>query len=150
MIRHIARHSAARRLVRLVLAAAVIAGPVVAAPTEASAVGCWGDWCSGRDPHAMGCDADAYTVNSVRIPGTYAYVENRWSPTCKTQWARVPASWGRSYPSAPRVVQSTGYTQSGVVNWNSTYAWTRMIYTPNHCVRAKWIGTPGSASTACW
>jgi len=122
----------------------------VVASTAAHAASCYGDYCSGQDPQAAGCSSDAYTVVSARIPGTYTYIELRWSPSCKTNWARVPASWGTSYPSSLEAVQcSTGYTQRGVVASSSDYSWTRMIYSPVLLVRADWIGSPGSVGTSC-
>ncbi|MFG1656943.1 DUF2690 domain-containing protein [Micromonospora chersina] len=123
---------------------------VDAATSPAQAATCWGDWCSGQDPQAAGCSADAYTTASARIPGTYAYVELRWSPSCKTNWARVPAAWGTSYPWQLRAYQcKTGYNQSGVVASSADYSWTRMIYSPTLGVRAEWNGQPGSVGTAC-
>jgi hypothetical protein len=118
--------------------------------TGARAAGCYGDYCSGQDPQAMGCSADAYTVASILIPGTGAYVELRWSPSCKANWARVPSGFGAYYPSQLYAIQcATGYTQRGVVASSGGYSWTRMIYSPVKTVRAAWIGVPGSTSTAC-
>lgn len=97
------------------VAAMVAAAPAIVAlnSAPASAAGCYGDYCSGKDPEQTGCSADAYTTASARIPGTYAYVDLRWSPSCKTNWAR--ANW---YPDPATttisVVQCpTGYTQRG-------------------------------------
>ncbi|GAA0930033.1 hypothetical protein Vau01_046540 [Virgisporangium aurantiacum] len=120
------------------------------ATAPARAATCWGDYCSGQDPEAAGCSADASPVAAARIPGTYSYVELRWSPSCKTNWARVPAAWGTAYPWQLRATQcATGYQQSGVVGNNANYAWTRMIYSPTLRVRAEWNGQPGSVWTAC-
>jgi disulfide bond formation protein DsbB len=117
---------------------------------RADAASCWGDWCSGTDPRATGCDIGARSVASARIPGTWAYIELYWSPTCKTNWARVPVSWGSYYPWQLRAVQClTNYTQSGVVASNATHSWTRQIYSPVKRVRAEWVGQPGSVATAC-
>jgi len=118
---------------------------LVALPAEA--VSCYGDYCSGVDPESSGCSADAFTRVSARIPGTYAYVELRWSPTCKTNWART--TWSGD-PSSLRALQcATGYSQIGVSGSNGTYSWTRMIYSPNLGVSAQWIGPPGSTATSC-
>ena len=114
----------------------------------ASAATCWGDWCSGQDPAATGCDADAYTAASARVWGTTFHVELRWSPSFGTGWARVPATWADSYPTRFRVQQDTRYEQVGRVNSNSNYAWTRMIYSRVPCIRAQWTGAPGFTSTA--
>lgn len=145
-----------RRLPAVILAVFLACGALVVAPQPASAthypghVNCWGDWCSGQDPAAMGCDADAYTVVHARIPGTWSNVELRWSPTCKTNWARVPSGHGQYYPWALRAVQRpTGYSQVGVVRSNTYYSWTRMIYSPTMCVYAAWTGPPGTVGTSC-
>lgn len=155
-----ADRGAITRLVRIRLPALFIAAAVAAAlvafpqPAHAghvsSHVSCWGDWCSGQDPQATGCAADAYTVAHARIPGTWSYVELRWSPTCKTNWARVHSSWGTSYPWALRAVQrDTGYQQVGVVNSSGSYSWTRQIYSPRLCVYGAWTGPPGTTATSC-
>lgn len=134
----------ARAAVGVALAIALIMA--VAAP--ASAASCYGDYCSGRDPQATGCSADAYTVAHSRIPGTSANVELRWSPSCKTNWART--TWHGSDLNSLRAVQCpTGYTQAGVVGDNGTYVWTRQIYSPRMGVAARWLGAPGPTSTAC-
>jgi hypothetical protein len=136
-----------RIITALAVTAATVAAGVIAAPS-AYAVTCYGDYCSGQDPEATGCSADAQPVVSARIPGTYAYVELRWSPTCKTNWART--SWNGESPSTQlRAVQCpTGYTQ-GYSSNNGSYWWTRMIYSPSMGVSAQWVGAPGSIGTSC-
>jgi hypothetical protein len=139
-----------QRCLAVLLAVGVATVTFSAGTGTANAVGCYGDWCSGRDPQAMGCANDAYTVAHARIPGTSTLVELRWSPTCKANWARVAAGYGRAYPSKLRAVQRvSGYSQVGVVASNASYSWTRMIYSPTRCVYAAWTGAPGVASTAC-
>lgn len=117
----------------------------------APAATCYGDYCSGQNPETTGCSSDADTVVHARIPGTWTNIELRWSPSCKTKWARVPASWGTSLPNNLRAYQcATGYQQVGIVDSNSNFAWTAMIYSPNLTVMAQWIGPPGSTGTSCW
>lgn len=133
-------------ILAILIAVASLASSLLVAPA-AQAVTCYGDYCSGRDPEATGCSADAYTVVSARIPGTYTHVELRWSPSCKTNWART--SWNANPQSALRAVQCpTGYTQ-GYSSTNGSYYWSRMIYSPNYGVSARWIGAPGSVGTSC-
>ncbi len=142
--------SSFRRLGSTAAIVGLLCGIGVYAAADAGAVTCSGDYCSGQDPQAAGCAADAYTVVSARIPGTYSYIELRWSPTCKSNWARVPSSWGTAYPGNLSAVQrSTGYRQVGVVSSNNDYSWTRMIYSPTLCVYAAWTGSPGSVGTSC-
>ncbi|WBB77252.1 DUF2690 domain-containing protein [Micromonospora sp. WMMD882] len=116
-----------------------VAATIGDAPVGAPAVqaGCYGDWCSGQDPEAMGCSAGAYTVASAWA-GSYL-VELRWSPSCQTNWARIGGSW-----TGPLwVVQSTGYKHS-YSGSNGSYRWTAMIYSPSLACRAE----AGSTYTA--
>ncbi|NJO81708.1 MAG: DUF2690 domain-containing protein [Blastochloris sp.] len=56
------------------------------------AAGCSGMGCNGKDPIAMGCANDAYTVTSAEITSngsTIGRVDLRWSPSCQTNWSRV-------------------------------------------------------------
>lgn len=116
-----------------------------------SGVGCYGDYCSGRDPRQSGCSADAETVASKDMSG--ARIELRWSARCKTEWARwiqYPVGFKSDLPTNVAAVQDTGYTQSvnydvnGITTNRSasatsggiTTSWTPMIYSPVHLVRA--------------
>lgn len=132
-----------RRRVAVVLAALSMAASasILGAPS-AMAVGCWGDYCSGKDPMATGCYADAYTAAYKDFQN--GRLEVRYSPTCKTNWARVtiyPIGWALGVPTPVRLTarQDSGYTQS--VSWGErvgqgTY-WTPMIYSPVRLVRAE-------------
>ncbi len=79
-----------------------IAGSVVIAPTAQAAVTCYGDYCSGKDPMSTRCSDGAYTVAYTQVyfkraltnATPYAgLLELRWSPTCKTNWARGGRHW---------------------------------------------------------
>lgn len=123
---------------KVILGVAVAFGVVMVPQAHAAAVTCWGDYCSGQDPQATHCADDAYTVASAWDPNG-AYLELRWSPTCRTNWARVngapqPDRW-------IKVVQpSTGYTQWGNLG-NGVNTWSRQIYSPTRCVYAQYGGT---------
>jgi hypothetical protein len=117
-------------------------------------VSCYGDYCSGKDPVATGCNTVAKTFAAKQLSG--ARLELRWSPTCKTEWARwIQYSSGHvglsaDLPTELFAVQDTGYTQSASYNPNGepenpaasstsngiTTSWTPMIYSPVHLVRA--------------
>jgi hypothetical protein len=101
-----------------------------ATTTAAIQVSCYGDYCSGQDPQSSGCSADAYTVTSVGYNG--GTLEVRWSPTCKTNWARINVGWSGYF----RIQQTTGYDQhySGT---NGSFWWTKMIYSPTLGCRAN-------------
>ena len=136
-----------QRTWKAITGAVMASALAMAAPAPASAVSCWGDWCSGRDPVATGCSADAYTVAHVQLPAVIQRLELRWSPRCKTNWARLTYD---PYPSWIRAVQpSTGYTRyfSGRSAWNS---WSAMIYSPFRCVYAQaQTRTWGRYTTVC-
>jgi hypothetical protein len=123
-------------------------GPAAGPPLT---VGCYGDYCSGKDPKATGCAADAQTLAFRDLSG--ARLELRWSAVCKTEWARwiqYPRGLKSDVPTALAAVQDTGYTQkvSFDVNGNTTRpaaseksngittSWTPMIYSPVRKVRA--------------
>jgi hypothetical protein len=117
----------------------------------AAKVSCYGDYCSGKDPRQTGCSADAETLAAQELSG--ARLELRWSPRCKTEWARwiqYPVGLKSDLPIKLSAVQDTGYTQSVGYGINGepenqaasstsdgiTTSWTSMIYSPVHLVRA--------------
>lgn len=152
------KKNAARAMRAICLVIVLIATSMVATAGPAAAVTCWGDYCSGKDPVATGCSNDAYTVTSKDVGA--ALLEVRWSPTCKTNWARMYI-----YPTKTLAggtlwaEQSTGYRQNksvpSIASWSAqspTY-WSPMIYSPVKCVSAKFVHAPGYAwnvvSTLC-
>lgn len=123
------------------LALGATAAPLAAAAPASASVGCYGDYCSGRDPMATGCANDAVTVASADLG--WGELDLRWSPTCKTNWARIyvypTKTLGPGYVTAE---QSTGYTQTGpigaIASWTpqTETDWSPMIYSPVKCVKA--------------
>jgi hypothetical protein len=107
-------------------------------------VGCFGDYCSGQSPQQTGCSRDAVTTRSQDLIG--ARLELRWSPTCKTNWARY-IQYERGWylgnvPLELRAVQDTGYTQRLSYGVNGTPTGTTfspMIYSPVRLVRAELV-----------
>jgi hypothetical protein len=110
-------------------------------PGRVAHVSCYGDYCSGKDPMSTGCNNGAITTAVLNL--SWGTVNLRWSPVCKTNWARIYV-----YPTrtlAPGFVvaeQSTGYTQTGSIyaiasfSAQSETSWSPMIYSPSYCVRA--------------
>ncbi|MGW2831183.1 DUF2690 domain-containing protein [Streptomyces sp. NPDC001286] len=136
--------------------AATVTAPVVTASQAQADVGCYGDYCSGQDPMSTHCGDDAQTVAWSDLVA--ARLEVRWSPTCKTEWARYqqyPRGWYLgSSPMVLHAVQDTGYTQTytfpnadagGGAEDGGTY-WTPMIYSPVHKVHAELEVTCGDAT----
>ncbi len=131
--------------------------PTTSSPN--SKVNCYGDYCSGENPEVSGCSRDAVTTASTDIG--VGELDLRWSPTCKTNWARVYIYPTRTLgPASVYAEQSpTGYQQEGgvpaILSWSpvSETEWSPMIYSPNDCVTANFVYAPGYAwnveSTAC-
>jgi hypothetical protein len=116
-------------------------GATVAAQPAAASVGCYGDYCSGKDPMATGCANNAVTVTGTDLG--WGYLSLRWSPTCKTNWARLYVCPTRTLgPGYVIAQQSTGYYQTGpiyaIASWTpqSETVWSPMIYSPVLCVKA--------------
>ncbi|TCO61987.1 DUF2690 domain-containing protein [Actinocrispum wychmicini] len=123
------------RVASSALAALAIAGVYTAAGPAGSAsasVGCHGSGCTGKDPEAQGCAADARTDQTVQPqPETYAYL--RFSPACNAAWVKTVSfsrekpihgtvygeRWGRGGQVVVECTQSTGYVAGGTV-------WSRM------------------------
>jgi Protein of unknown function (DUF2690) len=95
-------------------------------------VTCSGNGCSGLNPQTAGCAAGAYTVLTASFSN--AFVELRYSPTCKTNWGRVISRRGATFLSI-RIQRIDGltYTFSG---GNFNYAWSAMVYAPVMKARA--------------
>lgn len=133
-----------RVLLMALVALFLVAGSIVASPLKASAVTCSGDGCSGVDPQSSGCAADAYTA-TVYNAAEYS-LQTRYSPTCKTNWARLviyPLGLRCALPGTLRAIQDTGYNQttytSTVCNTSvETTFWTPMIYSPVRLVRSSY------------
>lgn len=133
----------AESAIAAVLLISIPGAAVVAAPTAAADVTCYGDYCSGRNPNETRCAQDAKTIAAKHLNGSL--LEVRYSPTCKTNWARY-----EQYPVGKRVigtapvvlraVQDTGYEQRhdfGVGGADAGTYVTPMIYSPVHKVYAE-------------
>jgi hypothetical protein len=145
--------STRRILARLGVGAATVAlasAPLaaMAAPAPHTWTSCTNKGCTGVDPQASGCSADARSIRTAPIVSngrTLGWVELRWSPHCGANWARVVA---RSDPRlAATATRADGASESakGV----GTVLWTPMIFGRDLCVKATgWIGT-ATATTSC-
>jgi hypothetical protein len=118
-----------------------IAPPPPPPPVLSPHVGCYGDYCSGKDPEATGCATGARTLAVTNL--TYGTLSLRWSATCKTEWARLYVYPTRTLgPGYVIAQQSTGYYQTGpiyaIASWtpHSETTWSPMIYSPVLCVKA--------------
>lgn len=145
----------ARRVASILALLMTTGGLTAVSVPEAQAVGCYGDYCTGTDPQSTGCAADGRTVASAGMFNLPAYVELRWSPTCKTQWARVPRSYWLGRDTLGVVQPNTGWSL-GYSSMSSDFVWSKQIYTPKLCAYGWWEhrdstgGWWGRAQTACW
>jgi Protein of unknown function (DUF2690) len=94
---------------------------------------CSGNGCDGLDPAAVGCSADAYTVQTAVFGNSY--VELRYSPMCGANWGRVTSRVGLTslVIRTQRLSDGLTYTFSG---GNYYYAWSAMVYAPTTPARA--------------
>ncbi|WP_043663205.1 DUF2690 domain-containing protein [Streptomyces xylophagus] len=135
----------------LVLAAA---GTAIATP--ASAAGCYGSSCEGKDPAAY-CQSDAITPSNGAVWLGPAYVELRYSPSCRAAWARishapyVPQDQSTPWATVHRTSDGKEYTCS--VPQGATGCYTKMVNDINVKSFAKgmydggaqiWQGSTGS------
>ncbi|MEE4591766.1 DUF2690 domain-containing protein [Streptomyces sp. DSM 41524] len=110
-------------------------------------VKCAGQDCTGQDPQAMGCGAVATTTADVTV-GT-AYVEVRYSKTCKAAWARVAgaAPGDVIQVKAPGANGGAARSQRGRVGADGD-AYTKMIPVDS-AARATACATLGGGTRAC-
>jgi hypothetical protein len=80
-----------------VILALTMAGAAMFLAPAAHASSCDGGGCSGQDPIAAGCAADAYTPSGATVSTPQGFVELRYSPSCHANWARIsnssPGTW---------------------------------------------------------
>lgn len=117
---HESRGGSRRRRTGAALAAATVAaglltlaGPV----SSASAAGCYGSGCTGKDPQATGCSADATTIKRVAAPSRdYGYGDLRYSPSCGAYWVKT-VSWSTSVPIGGSVYGEVSVNGTWVPLW---------------------------------
>ena len=109
-------HRPAMLICALMVSASTIA---IAGVSPASAAGCSGSACNAKSPVAMGCAADAVTVNNVvdedhASGGTFGrqVVELRYSRRCNASWSRVTALAGGTAHVTSSVAYMGGYKTS--------------------------------------
>ena len=80
------------------------------------------------DPERSGCAKGAYRVGKPKDFGA-GVVELWWSPTCKTNWARVKRNdkmKQATYAGVYRSGKSPAFTDEKLKGYN--YIWTNMVY----------------------
>lgn len=116
----------------------------------ASALGCNGVGCNGKDPYAYDCHLDAvtpqadystspgYTYGEARVSiddpvlGYLGWVRMRYSATCNAQWGEVYNNGTLQYSKvALRSTDGSTTYSSPVLTYNAQYIHTTMRATPN-------------------
>jgi hypothetical protein len=89
-----------------------------AASPSSAATWCRTDLCDGLDPATTVCQDDAETVHT-----TYTGVELRYSPSCRTAWARVQ----HPVPFDKYEVMNNRYFGYSFIPTGTYSQWTAMI-----------------------
>ncbi len=109
-----------------------------ASPNEAN--------CNNQDPVKQGCN-DGYTVSTASF--AQGKVELRYSPTCKSNWAKVTNFTGNGYTFA-QIMREDGKSYS-YDSYSST-VYTNMVYSPVLKAKAsgKACGSSCSSASTGW
>lgn len=108
----------------------VLAASGTALATPANAAGCYGSSCEGKDPAAY-CQSDAITPSNGAHWLGPAYLELRYSPSCRAAWARisrapyVPQDQSKPWAIVHRTSDGKEYPCS--VPNGSTSCYTKMV-----------------------
>ncbi|MGC1375264.1 MAG: DUF2690 domain-containing protein [Anaerolineales bacterium] len=117
-----------------VLSAIALPAPAFAA--HLASPGCFGTTCNFKDPIAMGCDADAYTVSQAEIPGVVRAAV-RYSPTCQAAWARgVNETTVSGRTINAEILRSDGSFSSRLAYYPTTAITSLMLYVGSNTVKA--------------
>jgi len=144
---------------KVTLAATALAvsstGLLAAAPAQAAAA-CKGPTCNGQSPTK--CQSDAVTVkdgkgNPVRVylpglaPGNSDWVDLRYSPSCRANWARLNPAVGNPGIGFDYYVYSTsgGTTRSASQYSELSPNYTEMV----DGTGPAWICIDGNSETVC-
>ncbi|MFF9452537.1 DUF2690 domain-containing protein [Streptomyces flaveolus] len=116
----------------------------------AQAAGCKGSGCTGKNPQATGCGADARTLKGSRIPpaGGGPAVELRVSPSCSAAWARIEKA-NSNWRFKIETKKGPTYTEHASPNYPAytTMVWNSYAY--RACVE-QYDGAGGSWTCTKW
>ncbi|MGA5824167.1 DUF2690 domain-containing protein, partial [Kitasatospora sp. NPDC094028] len=137
------QHAATGRTLPDAALATVIPATTASATTVSAtvrpAVSCSGYSCDGWEPDQSGCANDAVTPSGESVAimsgnATVGWIELRYSPTCRTAWARVRSYyWGGQgeFAAITRHSDNQSYGCASY-NWSTTLGayscYTQMVY----------------------
>ncbi|MFD8974185.1 MULTISPECIES: DUF2690 domain-containing protein [Streptomyces] len=117
-----------RKLATVGSALAMAASSLLLASSPASAAtSCYASSCEGLDPATTICQNDARTVAETYFPGG---IELRYSPTCRTAWARYNGTLAMNFTVMVERENADGsYSPhySAYYYGNGAGVWTRMV-----------------------
>lgn len=129
-------HAITRRLATVGSALALAASSLLLASSPASAAtSCYASSCEGLDPAATICQNDARTVRANADWG----VELRYSPTCRTAWARYTNGMAFDFTLYVERQNADGtFSPSYSIPYHAdgSVVWTRMVNDAGHVARA--------------
>ena len=124
-----------------VTSAALSAPPAPLVATARPVGACEGDFLTGKDPFETGCASDGETVTralardgSARAIGL---VELRWSPRCRTSWARVVRFDGKKEALLDGAVSADGASEQSFHAKGGVALWTDMVFADGACATAS-------------
>lgn len=116
------------------------------APQASAAPSCWRDTCSGVDPVAAGCDADAEILQQVDEANGSVEVRLVWSPDCQAVWMKVSRDTGLYDGDVYGSLWTTdGFT--GGIEWASTTGLLPDTEQSAYTTMRNWKDT---TTKACW
>ncbi|MFF9347720.1 DUF2690 domain-containing protein [Streptomyces sp. NPDC014734] len=131
-------------------AAAMSGGGPGATGARASAAGCKGASCTGKDPHVTTCDRGAETLDHAHSAGGGPVVQLRVSARCSSAWAYVPKGFDGyrfGLQARKKNAKSLNYVESASFNrvMYTSMVWSSYQY--RACVEhygsgGKWACTP--------
>jgi Protein of unknown function (DUF2690) len=111
-----------RKIAGAVAATGAVLVTLFVAPTAAHAATCHAFTCTYKDPQATGCAADAITAKSKVSLGRT--VELRYSPTCRSAWARIRNGAEGDYA---RIRNTAGHDAADRIGAGATSVYTVMV-----------------------
>jgi hypothetical protein len=132
-----------KHMVTATAAATVIFSALTLSPAHAAtaSVTCSGTGCDGKSPETTGCATGAGSYETAALSGTdpttgipiSGLIELRYSPTCRTAWARIQVY--DTYPTSTeaQIFRSSGGSESCyILSYSSSLGsytcYTAMLY----------------------
>ncbi|MCX4760293.1 YjfA family protein [Streptomyces sp. NBC_01275] len=141
-MKNLRRWAASASVLMMAGAGTAVAAPASAAPTAS----CYGSTCEGKDPSVYCADDATSPVGGIWLG--QAYVELRYSPSCRAAWARIShASYNTLDQFTPYATvrrNSDGREYTCAVATTGTGCYTKMVNDINVTSYAKGMWDSGA------